>query len=165
MKLKVLSVESTPIDLLVIDERKRLYKTASSGMMLIKTKTGVVRIRWEEGVETDGRSGGWLVDKLIPNVGDEFYRRCWFAHDCMYSFASCCERKGESAFPSFELANNLFYQIGSLSRKKGGGGVSKWRMLAAERGVSTKFGRKAYDTTDKTDRHNDGKIKITWDAK
>lgn len=163
--LKILSVESSPIDLLIIDERKRQYKTATGGMMLVKTTEGVIGLEWDEGVETDGRSGGWFVDRLIPNVGDELYRRCWYFHDCAFAFASYCERKGIIPTISFETANELFRGIGSLARNKGGGGVAKWRMAIAETGVSTKLGRKAYDITDKSDRHNDRKINITWGDK
>jgi hypothetical protein len=155
-------VESSDIDLLVLDERDRTYETASDGSMRLYTDSGVVELTWEKGTRTDGRSGGFLVDWLIPNVGDKLYRRCWFFHDCAFALASYCIRQGKLPPISFELANELFRAIGSLSRKRGGGGIAKWRMALAEDGVSTKLGRKAYDTTDKSDRKNDGKIQIRW---
>lgn len=160
--LKILKVDCSDIGLLIIDDTKREYATDDIGTMAIKTDCGTIVIDWYSGVTTDGRSGGMIVDWLIPNVGDQLYRRAWFAHDCLYSFASHCIRKGITPPISFETANYLFYGIGTLSRKKGGGGVSKWRMRLAEKGVDTKIGRRAYDTADKSDRHNDGLIKVRW---
>lgn len=160
--MKVIRMQSTDIDLRVIDEKKRDYELISPAVVKIFTDCGVYTIVAQTGTRTDGRSGGWFVDRLLPNIGDKSWRPVWFAHDCAYSHASYCDRNDMTPAISFETANELFYLMGTLSKKHGGAGLAKWSMRLARHGVGTFVGQKVYDTTDKTDRYNDGKIKITW---
>lgn len=162
--MKVLRVQSTDIDLRVIDEKKRRFSTISPVVTKIFTDCGTFTIVAQKDTEVDGRSGGWFADLILPNVGDKYWRNVWFPHDMIFAHASYCDRNGMIPSISFELGNELFYQIGVLPKRLGGGGQPKWKMKIARRGVDSRFGRKAYETTDKTDRMNSGKITIRWDA-
>ena len=166
MKLRVRQVLCPhDIDLIVVDEVKRIFRLASDVDIILITDSGNIRISAKKGFITDGRSGGLLVDMLIPNIGNKYYRRAWFVHDVLYAFAAHCEKNGEIAPISFELANDLFYRIAVLPKRLGGGGVASWRMRLAKSGVDSCFGRKAYENQDSNDRKNYGLCNVNWSDK
>lgn len=156
-KIKVTRVVSPDIKLCVIDDRKFVNPAAT--MIRIETKEdGVIKIYTAAGFETDGRSGGAIVDLLIPNVGNALYRRAWYVHDALFAHAADCLSHRKEPALSFDTCNDLFFQIGCLPKRQGGGGFATWRMALAKRGVSTKFGELAFDRIDGFDRKNFGKV-------
>ena len=158
-KIKVTRVISPEIKLCVIDDRK--YINPEPTLIRIETKEdGLIKIFTGSEFETDGRSGGSLVDFLIPNVGNALYRRAWYVHDALFALAADCLAHRKEPPLSFDTCNEIFMQIGCLPKHLGGGGFAKWRMALAKRGVSTKFGELAFDRIDGFDRKNFGKVLV-----
>ena len=163
--MKLLRIEHSNIDLEILDKNNRKYATKGEEFVTYFTDMGVIRIKAKKDTWTDGRSGGWFGDLLLPNIGGKSYRPTWFGHDCSYTMAAYCESNGMIPPLSYDLANELFKQALCLPKRLGCAGLSEWRANLAYKAVSTYFGRKAYDTADITDLHNAGKISITRDAK
>jgi hypothetical protein len=149
MKIILHKIEATyPVPLTVIRDRE--YQLYGEFCISYHTDCGVISFTANAGFKTDGRSGGRLVDLLLPNVGDGNYQRIWLGHDMAYAL----EEKGIT----FELANELFRQGLTVSKRNGGAGISSIRAWLAWRGVESHFGRKAYETKDRTDKANKGLV-------
>ena len=72
---------------------------------------------------------------------------------------------GDEKALSFELINDLFRQALKLPKRFGGAGFGAVRAWLAWKGVESYFGRKAFETTDKTDRRNKGLCSFQWRAR
>ena len=155
-EIRLIKIIAYPINLLAISDRK--YKLETPVIIDYHTSEGVIRVIAEKGFETDGRSGGPIVDLLLPNIGKAGYRNAWLFHDIAYSLT---DEKGIS----FELANNLFRQALKLPKRFGGAGMSSVRAWLAWKGVESYFGKKAFDTSDKTDRCNKDLCSLQWRAR
>lgn len=154
-EIRLIKIIAYPINLLAISDRK--FKLQSPVVIDYHTSEGVLRFIAEKGFETDGRSGGPIVDLLMPNIGQAGYRNAWLAHDIGYCLT---DEKGIS----FELANDLFRQALKLPKRFGGAGLSSIRAWMAWKGVESYFGKKAFETKDKTDRRNKGFCSFQWRA-
>ena len=142
--MKVLCVTSEPIHL--IRERKRWYRLVNDGSMRVLTDCGVLCVRWKDGFYADGRSGGWGVDWLMPNVGNQHERQCWLLHDILfYDFGI-----------SFESTNSLFRQM--LTKI----GYSKWRVWMLYRGVSSFIARRKFGNNTLDELVNKEKVSVEW---
>jgi len=155
-------IKAIPLE--ILGERK--YRAIDDVEIIQYLKgEGAVHTKLKKNFLCDGRSGGWLVDLLLPNVGDQYYRRGWGGHDGQYAFAAYCKCIGVIPPVSFELANSLYRQTNTLPRRLGGGGFSKPRSWAAWEGVQTKFGLSAYEKIDGFDEKNFGLTEVTWEDK
>jgi len=152
----LIKIIAYPINLLAISDRK--YKLETPVIIDYHTSEGVIRVIAEKGFETDGRSGGPIVDLLLPNIGKAEYRSAWLGHDIMYCLT---DEKGAS----FELANSLFRQALKLPKQFGGAGLSAARVWLAWKCVESYFGRKAFETKDETDRRNKDLCSFHWRAR
>lgn len=145
----------------VLDERK--YELPSPVAFQLHTnRDGMIIVELEAGFTCDGRSGGPLADLVLPNVGDQLYRRCPWVHDALFAHAASCVVKSEDPAISFETANDIFYQMLRLPRIDGGAGFGRIRAGIAYGAVSTSFGERAYSDVDSTDYANMGKVKLSW---
>ena len=129
--------------------KKRMVKIDDPIQVVLHTDEGKLVYSIESGFITDLRSGGRLVDYIIPHFGTEKYTLAPLVHDA--SFQSHCV--------SFELANEIFRQMLIWS------GVKPWRARVAYWGVSSCFGRMAYNKRDKWDKKNAGKVHFKWKAR
>ena len=142
--MKVLCVTSEPI--LLFTERPRWHRTLTGGEMRIVTDCGVIQIEWEPDFYADGRSGGWGVDWLMPNVGNQHERQCWLLHDILfYDFGI-----------SFESTNSLFRQM--LTKI----GYSKRRVWLLYRGVSSFIARRKFGNNTPDELVNKEKVSVEW---
>lgn len=157
----VTKIESTDIDLKILGDRD--YVSLAPVDMKIRFKHDpTLHLVVDTEFFSDGRSGGPLVDLLLPNVGHQLYRRCWFPHDAFFCLAAECLVKHQEPPISFETANDIFAQIIDLPKAQGGPGFSAIRAWAAHRGVDSWIGEKAYNTVDRIDRRNFGKVHVEW---
>lgn len=106
----------------------------------VVTDQGTFILKAKEGFNTDGRSGGFLVDFIIPHYGDEKTFICWLAHDILFCL-------GEKEF-TFELANELLDAMLKFT------GRCAWKRKLVSIGVGSGAGRKAFETQDKWDEMN-----------
>jgi hypothetical protein len=115
----------------------------------IETKyDGVIRVDVDEEFVTDGRSGGKIIDFLLPHFGNKKYAAAVILHDALFA----------SKLISIELANEIF----EFMLKEAG--IGKIRRRLAIRAVSSFIGENAYETQDKYDDININKVSINWDA-
>ena len=79
----------------------RLYKVSGGVTIDLVTDEGTLSFTIYDGFLFDGRSGGKLVDWVIPNLGTQDEVVAWLVHDVSF-------------YPdtvSFELANDLLYLL------------------------------------------------------
>ena len=158
--LKVIQVISDNLRFEVLDDRR--YRLLKDSLITIRTDSGYIQMYLKAGFLSDGRSGGVLVDWLIPNMGSQSYRPCPIFHDGGFAHASACLLSSQEPVLSFETMNSIFEQMLVLPKKMGGAGLAEWRAKLAYAGVSTGFGREAYENVDKIDRKNVGMVRIEW---
>jgi hypothetical protein len=59
----------------------RWYRMRRANTIWVVTNRGSLRYHYREGFYFDGRSGGPLVDIVLPNLGTEDEIICWLLHD------------------------------------------------------------------------------------
>lgn len=158
--IKVVKVFADPLRFEVLDDRK--YRLLHNALITVQTLEGFIQMYLDKGFLSDGRSGGMFVDLLIPNMGTQSYRPCPIFHDGGFAHAAACLLAGREPALSFEIMNSIFDQMLTLPKKLGGAGLAHWRADLAYAGVTSGFGREAYETVDKIDRRNVGKVRIEW---
>lgn len=161
--MKLLRIASSDIPLQVIDDRK--YRLMAYSSIIYYTDCGAIHYRAYADYMTDGRSGGPVVDLILPNVGNKYYKRTWFPHDLAYGFAAECLSNHQEPPISFETANDLFEQALRLPKSLGGPGLGEFRAGLARAGIDSWIAKSGYDKIDGFDRRNFGKCKITWEDK
>jgi hypothetical protein len=95
--MEIKSFKSTEISLVPIKDR--WYSVNNDVHISIQTDVGVIKVHINSGFIFDGRSGGKLIDFIVPNLGTQREIACWLVHDC---FAH------DIGF-SFELTNDILY--------------------------------------------------------
>jgi hypothetical protein len=145
--MKVLCVTSDPI--LLFTERPRWHRTLTGGQMRIVTDCGVIQIEWEPDFYADGRSGGWGVDWLMPNVGTQSDREIWFPHDVLfYDFDI-----------SFESTNSIFVQTARIKK------YPEWKVKMLSMGINSGIARRKFGNNTPGELLNKQKVNVTWPHK
>lgn len=145
--MKVLNVEWSNLSVQFVDERR--IKLNESIKISVHTGVGVFRFWIDAGFNSDGRSGGLLVDRIIPHYGNEITFLCWLVHDALF----------QSHALSFETANVL---LDAMLEYAGYGRIKRG---VVGFGVGSFIGRDAYEDADKWDIINKGKVHFNWDSK
>jgi len=126
----------------------RWYLVSEPVGVEIRTDEGVLRVVVDEGFRFDGRSGGKLVDWLIPNLGTQAETCCWLVHDVL----------AHDYDVSYETTNDLLRQ---MLRSIGGYGRARawmvWRAVSLSRAW---FGCRTEE-----ERRNRLKASVRWDSK
>lgn len=127
---------------------ERLIRTDEDLYIEIHTDEGVLKYTVASGFVSDGRSGGKLLDWLVPHYGHEKSFITFLVHDINFF----------SHHLSFELSNELCDLMMIWA------GYSKFKRFLVRKGLSW-FSRFAYDDISSTDRANISKVRARWDAK
>lgn len=144
--MKIIEVKHTkPSFTFEAERRIRLDRDLKISII---TDEGVLSYTIFSGYTTDGRSGGKIVDFVLPHYGKLEYALCWLIHDVNHA-AHCL---------SFDLTNDLFFQM--LKRA----GISKWKIKVTKFFVSGKIGRELYEDSDKYDMKNKKLVSFEWTA-
>jgi hypothetical protein len=143
--MEIFSIKNTPLSFKLVSTR--VIKLSDEVDISIYTDQGTFRYALSKGLRTDGRSGGKLVDLILPHYGNEKYALCWLVHDV--NFNKHCL--------SFPRTNILFRE---MLRKAG---IGRFRSWLAYRAVNSKLGLKMYEDQDKNDTGNHDLIKFYWD--
>lgn len=128
---------------------ERRMKASDDITVKIYTDEGVLKYDIKEGFYTDFRSGGKLVDLVLPWMSNPLYTVAVLIHDANYA----------SQYLTFEESNNLFKSMLIFS------GLSKFKAFIAKAGVSGFIAREAYNSKDKFDLINENKIMFSWSDK
>ena len=96
--MKIISIHHNPVKIYPIKDR--LYMVAEGATCCLRTDAGCLVYTVKAGFEFDGRSGGRLVDWLVPNLGTQQETWAWLCHDVLYYDFDI----------SFETANDLLRQ-------------------------------------------------------
>lgn len=83
--MKVYSITTSPAPLKVTPIGNRLYRVAEDVTIRVSTSEGVWVFRFFKGFMTNFRSGGWLVDSFIDQIGDEKKSLVYLVHDAIYT--------------------------------------------------------------------------------
>lgn len=146
--MKIERVQTSGVELTPFDSDKMIL--ASDFMAVIETKKdGVIRVYVEEGFLTDLASIPAVFRWMFPRYGNREYLEGICLHDIGFA----------SQKLTFELSNSI------LEFKLKKSGLSKFKRFCMMKAVSSKIGRKHYNTIDSWDRLNEDKIKIKWDSK
>lgn len=129
--------------------RDRLYNIVDKVTVEIYTDEGVIRCTALPGFETDGRSGGPLVDCIFPNWGTQMERAVVLVHDILYYDFDI----------SWETANELLRDTIKFI------GKSCIRANLVYAGVNTEIAHKAFGAKTTADRHMKLYCNAHWDAK
>jgi hypothetical protein len=117
--------------------------------MRIVTDCGVIQMDWEEGFYADGRSGGWGVDWLMPNVGTQSDREIWLPHDILfYDFDI-----------SFETTNSIFVQTARIKK------YPDWKVKLLSLGINSSVARKKFGNNTPEELLNKQRINVSWPHK
>ena len=141
IKVKILGVEHSKISFILHDERT--LRSDEPFWIKVKTNVGTFHYHVDDGLITDGRSGGRFVDFILPHYGSGKYSYSWLIHDLNF----ICKRL------SFQLSNSIFYHMLRWS------GVGFIRSRLAYLAVSSPFGLSAYYHVDDDAQK---KIKFEW---
>lgn len=85
----------------------RWYRIKRDNTIWVVTNRGTIRYFVKEGFYFDGRSGGPLIDWILPNLGSENEILCWLIHDI----------NAYATYLSFEDTNEMLRQMLRLSGK------------------------------------------------
>jgi len=163
--IKLKKVVSYPDEIPFLVKGDRKYQIPTFVRTELFTDCGLIITETQPGYLTDGRSGGFWVDWLLPNVGNKYYRRMHFFHDNFFGFAAECEANSIIPPVSFDTANHLFGQGLLLPKAKGGPNLADWKAKLAWRGVHTWIAESGYYKADGFDVKNFGKCKVFWEPK
>jgi len=109
-------------DIIIRPLKARWYEVVKDVLILIHLDDGTtIKLHIKAGFKFDGRSGGWIFDLLLPNLGNQRYCACVLVHDAL------CHEIGIS----YPMTNWLFK--GMLIHAP----VAKWRGKGAYKGIST----------------------------
>lgn len=144
--MKIKKITYNELNFTPVAERR--VKVSSDLDVKIYTDEGVLHYVIGKDFYTDFRSGGKLVDMVIPWMSTPLYTLAVLVHDANY----------QSHALSFELSNELFGLMLDYA------GIKRWRRKVAVAGVSA-FGRSSYEEADMYDKLNAGKIKFRWSNK
>ena len=86
---------------------ERWYPMKRDNTIWVVTNRGTLRYTYKRDFHFDGRSGGPLVDIVLPNLGTENDVICWLIHDL----------NGYATYLSFEDTNEMLRQMLRLSGK------------------------------------------------
>lgn len=125
---------------------ERRVKVSEDMHVRIYTDNGVLDYKIKLGYYTDFRSGGKIVDFILPWMSTPLYTLAVLIHDINYS-NHCL---------SFDLSNDLFSHMLRYS------GLGKFKTKIALFGVSGCLAREAYDNADMFDKLNNDKIFFEW---
>jgi hypothetical protein len=114
--------------------RNRFYNITDTVQILVTTeKHGQWLFHVQPGFDTDGRSGGVLVDPIFPNWGTQAERTAVIIHDILF-------HDFRDVYPelTFEFANDMLCALVKY--------IGKWAITAnlIWAGVSTPMGRRAF---------------------
>lgn len=132
--------------------KTRMIEVANDLEIKIHHEFGVYVFKIKKGFKSDGRSGGKLVDFLIPHYGDEKTFISWLCHDVLFLL------RDEGGL-SFEKANELLYYMLEWA----GYGVIKRKIVNFA--VSSFIGRKEFDHIGDDDLINQNLASFEWVAK
>lgn len=93
--MKIKSFTASKISLVPIKDR--WYSLAKDVIVRIYTDCGVITVKVKAGFVFDGRSGGKLIDFIVPNLGSQREIACWLVHDVF----------GHDLGISFEMTNDI----------------------------------------------------------
>lgn len=119
---------------------------STQGKCCIRTDAGCLVYTAKVGFRFDGRSGGKLVDWLVPVLGSQSETWAWLCHDILYYDFDI----------SFETANCLLKQQLVLDA-----GMSNWKASLIRLAVD-KFGRDSFGVDDSSDIANRKLINLEW---
>lgn len=83
--MKVYAITASHAPLKVTPIGNRLYRVAEDVTIRVSTSEGVWVFRFFKGFMTNFRSGGWLVDSFIDQIGDEKKSLVYLVHDAIYT--------------------------------------------------------------------------------
>lgn len=144
--MRLTKIERGDIRLMPIMDR--WYHISEPVAIRLHTDAGVLDVVAHEGFRFDGRSGGKLVDWLVPNLGSQDETACWLVHDIL----------AHDFDISVETTNDLLYQ--QLRMGAGYGRVRAWMVW---RSVSLWTGWFGCRTDE--DRRNRAKACVRWSDK
>ena len=142
--MRIISVHHNPVKIYPVKDR--LYRIASNAKCCIRTDVGCLIYTANIGFKFDGRSGGKLVDWLVPNLGTQQETWAWLCHDILYYDFDI----------SFETANDLLRQQLVLDA-----GMSSWKAGLIKYSVD-RFGRSSFGIDDGADITNRRFINLEW---
>ena len=119
---------------------------------VVSSDEGTLHYKIQKGFTTDARSGGPLVDSIIPWTGNQMEMWSWFVHDVNYY-----------GFVSFSLANEILRQMLLLA------GMSSWKTFLVYHAVDL-FGESSWTPLDVEPpepeyKGNREKVTFTWEPK
>ena len=118
--------------------KKRWFICTSKFKIVLNTNFGKIIYEIEPGLETDGRSGGRLIDWLFPHWGNNLSKACVIVHDLNFH---------DIGF-TFEQSNDILRQMIALA------GYAKWRSDLVYYGVSTAFAKTHFGNNTEEEKRN-----------
>lgn len=133
----------------------RYYKLAQDTSISVITDIGCLEFGVKQGLVTNFRSGGPLVDRFVDQIGDEQKSLIYLIHDLMYT--PCDDCNGEHPVTR-ELADEL------LRAGLEWAGMGKFKRNVVYYAVRA-FGKSAYEEDDDLTDTNKVLFTFSWSAK
>jgi hypothetical protein len=142
--MKLISVHHNPVKIYPIKDR--LYMVAEGATCCLRTDAGCLVYTVKPGFEFDSRSGGKLVDWLVPHLGSQSEVWAWLVHDIGYYDWDVC----------FETCNDLLKQQLIMDAH-----MSAWKASLVKYSVD-EFGRSSFGIDNAKDITNRKLINFEW---
>lgn len=133
----------------------RYYKLAQDTKISVITDIGCLELGVKQGLVTNFRSGGPLVDRFVDQIGDEQKSLIYLIHDLMYT--PCDDCNGEHPVTR-ELADEF------LRAGLEWAGMGKFKRNVVYYAVRA-FGKSAYEEDDDLTDTNKVLFTFSWSAK
>ena len=144
--MKIHKIKSTELSFNFVANRE--IKLSKDCEIEIETDVGFWYYKLKKGFRTDGRSGGLLVDLVLPHYGEPKYSLAWAIHDANHD-KHCL---------SFERTNILFREMLKFA------GVGRFKSWLAYRSVNGFYGRELYNDQTERNKSNHKYIEFEWNA-
>lgn len=96
-------------DIVIQPLKDRLYEIPHDFSIYIRLMgAGKITIRVKKGFVFDGRSGGKLIDLIVPHLGTQHELKCWVLHDLLFYDILYCFDSTNNIL-RWDLLNNAKY--------------------------------------------------------